>query len=120
LSNPNSRQKYFKGKYLHIMGKYFMVVLRYSHQQSGTNVHSKADTILLSTMNTVGICKHITILILYKVNSSHASIQHFFYLCFQLIPLTPHIPLPFLKCVSQFTLFRLPRLKVKTFIMDFC
>jgi len=62
----------------------------------------------------VGIWKRITILILYQVNSSHASIQHFFFfLCFQLIPLPPNIPPPFLKCVPQFSLFRLRRLKSK-------
>ena len=104
------------------MGKYLVAVLRYSLQQSDPMyIQQLTQIILLSTMNTVGICKHINILILYQVNSSHASIPHFFFFqCFQLIPLPPHIPLSFLKCVPQFSLFILPRLKVKTFITGFC
>jgi hypothetical protein len=77
------------------MGNYLVAVLRYSHQQSDPMyIQQLTQIILLSTMNTVGICKHgITILILYQVNSSHVSIQHFsFFLCFQLIILPPTHP----------------------------
>jgi len=92
------------------MLNYLVAVLRYSHQHSDPRyIQQLTQIIFLSTMNTVGICKHITILILYQVNSSLATVQHFFFfLCFQLIPLPPHTPLRFLKCVPQFTLFILP------------
>jgi hypothetical protein len=76
------------------MRKYLVTVLRHSHQQSDpVYIQQFTQIIILSTMNTVGICKHITILILYQVNSCHASIQHFFFfLCFQLIVLPPTNP----------------------------
>jgi len=59
------------------MGKYLVAVLRYSHQQSDPiYTQQLTQIILLSTINIVGICKHgITILILYQISSSHASIQ---------------------------------------------
>ena len=62
------------------MGNYLVAVMRYSHRQSDPRyIQQLTQIILLSTMNTVGICKNITILILYQINSSHASIHHFFF-----------------------------------------
>jgi len=76
MSNAISSQiKIFKEKYLHIMGDYLVAVLRYRLQQSNLMyILQLTQIILLSAMNTVGICQHNTILILYQDNSSHAFI----------------------------------------------
>ena len=68
MSNAISSQiKIFKEKYLHIMGNYLVAVLRYRLQQSNPMyILQLTQVILLSIMNTVGICQHIAILILYQ------------------------------------------------------
>ena len=68
MSNTISSQiKIFKEKYLHIMGNYLVAVLRYRLQQSNPMyILQLTQVILLSIINTVGICQHIAILILYQ------------------------------------------------------